>query len=72
MEAGDPKTEHHRRLLHPPGRRRRRSCSTIDPAVANNPLIFPTKKMLDKCKIFDSNALNNQKYLQAWQNLISG
>jgi hypothetical protein len=28
--------------------------------------------MLDSVKIFDSNALNNQKYLTAWQNLISG
>ena len=35
-------------------------------------LIFPTKKMLDSVKIFDSNALNNQKYLTAWQNLVSG
>jgi spermidine/putrescine transport system substrate-binding protein len=43
-----------------------------DPAIAKNPLIFPTKEMLSKVKIFDSNALNNEKYLTAWQNLISG
>ena len=42
-----------------------------DPAIANNPLIFPTKKMLDSVHIFDSKALNNQKYLEQWQNLIS-
>jgi hypothetical protein len=28
--------------------------------------------MLDSVKIFDSKALNNQKYLEQWQNLISG
>jgi hypothetical protein len=39
---------------------------------AKNVLIFLTKKMLDSVKIFDSNALNNQKYLTAWQNLVSG
>jgi spermidine/putrescine transport system substrate-binding protein len=42
-----------------------------DPALANNPLIFPTKKMLDNVHIFDAQALSNQKYLEAWQNLIS-
>jgi spermidine/putrescine transport system substrate-binding protein len=45
---------------------------STDPAIAKNTLIFPTKKMLDSVHIFDSNALNNQKYLTAWQNLISG
>jgi spermidine/putrescine transport system substrate-binding protein len=43
----------------------------IDPGLANNPLIFPTQKVLDNVHIFDSNALNNQKYLEAWQNLIT-
>jgi spermidine/putrescine transport system substrate-binding protein len=44
----------------------------IDPAVAKNPLIFPTKKMLDSVHIIDAAALSNQKYLTTWQNLISG
>jgi spermidine/putrescine transport system substrate-binding protein len=44
----------------------------IDPSVANNTLIFPTKKMLDNVHIIDSKALNNQKYQETWQNLISG
>jgi spermidine/putrescine transport system substrate-binding protein len=43
----------------------------IDPAVAKNTLIFPTDKMLDNVHIFDAAALANQKYLTAWQNLIS-
>jgi len=28
--------------------------------------------MLSKVKIFDSKALNNQKYLEQWGNLVSG
>jgi spermidine/putrescine transport system substrate-binding protein len=44
----------------------------IDPAVAKNTLIFPTQKMLDNVKGFDAAALANQKYLETWQNLISG
>jgi spermidine/putrescine transport system substrate-binding protein len=43
----------------------------IDPAVAKNTLIFPTEKMLDNVTGFDAAALANQKYLEAWQNLIS-
>jgi spermidine/putrescine transport system substrate-binding protein len=43
----------------------------IDPDVAKNTLIFPTDKMLDNVVGFDSAALANQKYLEAWQNLIS-
>jgi spermidine/putrescine transport system substrate-binding protein len=43
-----------------------------DPAIAKNTLIFPTKAMLDNAHNFDANALNNEKYITAWQNLISG
>jgi spermidine/putrescine transport system substrate-binding protein len=43
-----------------------------DPAIAKNTLIFPTKAMLDNAKNFDANALNNEKYITEWQNLISG
>jgi spermidine/putrescine transport system substrate-binding protein len=43
----------------------------IDPAVARNTLIFPTNQMLDNVKGFDAAALANEKYLTAWQNLIS-
>ena len=44
----------------------------IDPGVAKNTLIFPTDEMLDNVKNIDSAALNNEKYITAWQNLISG
>jgi spermidine/putrescine transport system substrate-binding protein len=42
-----------------------------DPAVAKNTLIFPTKEMLGNVHTIDPAALNNQKYLETWQNLIS-
>jgi spermidine/putrescine transport system substrate-binding protein len=41
-----------------------------DPAVAKNPLIFPTKKMLANVHEFDPKALNNAKYKKAFQHLI--
>ena len=43
-----------------------------DPSIAKNTLIFPTKAMLDNAHNFDAAALNNEKYITAWQNLISG
>lgn len=43
-----------------------------DPAIANNKLIFPTKEMLDNVSSIDPRALNNEKYLTTWNNLISG
>jgi spermidine/putrescine transport system substrate-binding protein len=43
----------------------------LDPDVANNTLIFPTNKMLDNARNIDSAALNNEKYITEWQNLIS-
>jgi spermidine/putrescine transport system substrate-binding protein len=42
-----------------------------DPTIAKNPLIFPTKQMLDNAHLIDPNALNNEKYQTTWQNLIS-
>jgi spermidine/putrescine transport system substrate-binding protein len=44
---------------------------TIDKDLANNELIFPSQKVLDNVHIFDSKALDNPKYLEAWQNLIT-
>jgi spermidine/putrescine transport system substrate-binding protein len=42
----------------------------IDPALADNPLIFPDDETLSKVVIFDSEALSNQDYLEKWQTLI--
>ena len=41
-----------------------------DPKLAANPLIFPTEAMLKKTYVFDSEALNNPKYLEKWQSLV--
>jgi len=42
----------------------------IDPELAKNTLIFPTADTLSKVKIFDSEALSNQDYIEKWQTLI--
>ncbi len=42
-----------------------------DPAIANNPLIFPTQQELNNVHTIDPTALTNQKYQTAWQNLIA-
>jgi len=43
-----------------------------DPAIAKNPLIFPTKEMYANVHQFDPKALNNQTYKQKFQTLIGG
>ncbi len=72
MEAGDPKRKIVGIYYIPPVVGAGEWAKKYDPSVASNPLIFPTKKMLDSVHLFDNNALNNQKYLTQWQNLISG
>ena len=42
-----------------------------DPAIAKNPLIFPTQKELNNVYTIDPTALTNQKYQTAWANLTS-
>ena len=71
MEAGDPKRNITGIYYIPPVVGAGAWAKKYDPTVAKNTLIFPTKKMLDSVKIFDAKALNNQKYLTQWQNLIS-
>jgi spermidine/putrescine transport system substrate-binding protein len=71
MEAGDPKRKIVGISYIPPVKGAGEAAKAFNPAAANNVLIFPTKKMLDSVKLFDSKALNNQKYLTQWQNLIS-
>jgi spermidine/putrescine transport system substrate-binding protein len=72
MEAGNPKQSVIGIYYIPPVAGAGIWAKKYDPSVAANPLIFPTKAMLSKVKIFDSKALNNEKYLTQWQNLISG
>ncbi len=45
-------------------------AAKIDPAVAENTLIFPDDAMLSKVAIFDSEALQNQDYIKRWNTLI--
>ena len=72
MEAGDPKRKIVGIYYIPPVKGAGTWAKKYDPAVAENPLIFPTPKMLNSVHIFDSKALNNQKYLEQWGNLVSG
>jgi spermidine/putrescine transport system substrate-binding protein len=48
----------------------KRELVKIDPELGNNSLIFPDAATLEKVKIFDSEALNNQDYVERWQTLI--
>jgi len=71
MVAGDPKKKIVGIYYIPPVIGAKAQALKFNPSVANNPLIFPTQKMLDNVHLFDPAALNNPKYLAAWQNLIS-
>jgi len=72
MEAGDPKRNITGIYYIPPVMGAKAWALKYNPSVANNPLIFPNAETLAKVHIFDNAALNNQKYLTQWQNLISG
>ena len=72
MEAGDPKRNITGIYYIPPVKGAGEWAKKYDPSVANNPLIFPDEKTLNSVHLFDNSALNNQKYLTAWQNLVSG
>jgi spermidine/putrescine transport system substrate-binding protein len=71
MEAGDPKRNITGIYYIPPVIGAKQGALKYDPSVADNQLIFPSKTTYAKVHDFDSKALNNQKYLTAWQNLIS-
>ncbi len=71
MEAGDPKRNITGIYYIPPVIGAGTWAKKYDPSVAKNPLIFPTAKMLNSVHIFDNAALNNEKYLTEWNNLIS-
>ena len=71
MEAGDPKRKITGIYYIPPVQGAKQEALNLDPAVAKNQLIFPSQAMLDSVHLFDNKALNNQKYLTQWQNLIS-
>jgi spermidine/putrescine transport system substrate-binding protein len=71
IEGGDPKINDTGVYYICPVMGAKEALQATQPEVAKNPLIFPTKQMLDNVHIFDAKALNNEKYLKTWQNLIS-
>jgi spermidine/putrescine transport system substrate-binding protein len=72
MEAGDPKRDITGIYYIPPVKGAGTWAKKFNPPIANNPLIFPTAETLDSVHIFDNAALNNEKYLTEWNNLVSG
>jgi spermidine/putrescine transport system substrate-binding protein len=72
MEAGDPKQNITGIYYIPPVAGAGEWAKKFNPPVGKNPLIFPTTETLNKMHIFDNAALNNEKYLIQWNNLISG
>jgi spermidine/putrescine transport system substrate-binding protein len=71
IEGGDPKKHIRGAYYICPVVGAAEALVKTNPAIAKNTLIFPTKKMLDNVHIFDAKALNNEKYVTTWQNLIS-
>jgi spermidine/putrescine transport system substrate-binding protein len=71
MEAGDPKQDITGIYYITPVIGAKEAAKKFNPSVANNPLIFPTPKMLEDVHLFDPAALTNQKWLTAWGNLTS-
>ncbi len=72
IEAGDPKRNITGVDYIPPVIGAKEEALKLDPTAANNQLIFPSAKTLSQVHLFDDAALNNQKYLTQWQDLISG
>jgi spermidine/putrescine transport system substrate-binding protein len=72
MEAGDPKRDITGIYYIPPVKGAGEWAKKFNPPIASNPLIFPTASTLSQVHLFDNAALNNEKYLTEWNNLISG
>jgi spermidine/putrescine transport system substrate-binding protein len=71
MVAGDPKRNITGIYYVPAVIGAKEAALKFNPSVANNQLIFPSKATYETVHQFDTNALNNEKYITAWQNLIS-
>jgi spermidine/putrescine transport system substrate-binding protein len=54
----------------PPVKGTKEALAKIDPKLAENPLVFPTDADLAKSHQFDSAALNNQTYIEQWQQVL--
>jgi spermidine/putrescine transport system substrate-binding protein len=54
----------------PPVKGTKEELAKIDPKLAESPLVFPTDADLAKSHQFDSAALNNQTYIEQWQQVL--
>ena len=54
----------------PPVKGTKEELAKIDPDLANSPLVFPSDADLAKTYQFDSAALNNQTYIEQWQQVL--
>ncbi len=54
----------------PPVTGTKEELAKIDPELADNPLIIPDDATLDNVSGFDSTALNNEDYIQKWQQVL--
>src|SRR5213075_26122 len=71
MEAGDPKRKITGIYYIPPVIGAGTWAKKFNPPIGSNPLIFPSAETLNKMHIFDNAALNNEKYVNEWDNLIT-
>jgi spermidine/putrescine transport system substrate-binding protein len=72
MEAGDPKKNITGIYYIPPVKGAGEWAKKFNPPIAKNPLIFPSAETLNKTHIFDNAALNNETYVNQWNNLALG
>jgi spermidine/putrescine transport system substrate-binding protein len=54
----------------PPVEGTKEELAKIDPELANNPLIIPDEATLENVSGFDSAALNNEDYIEKWQQVL--
>jgi len=54
----------------PPVKGTQEELAKIDPELAKNPLVFPSDADLAKTNQFDPAALNNQTYIEQWQQVL--
>jgi len=72
MEGGDPKRNITGIYYIPPVKGAGAWAKKFNPPIGNNPLIFPTAETLNKMHLFDNAALNNETFVNQWDNLITG
>jgi spermidine/putrescine transport system substrate-binding protein len=54
----------------PPVTGTKEALAKTDPDLADSPLVFPSDEVLSQAHQFDSAALNNQTYIEQWQQVL--